>query len=196
MAEAQAFRERGHFFHFRWQGLCVISSNKPIIMKKLLLAFSAAFMMFSASAQIEKGTVFVGASSSFGVNSYNPSGNGDNTTSVNLNLKAGYFVIENLTVGLNFGYDHSSTGDNSSSSTKFGIFGRYYFMGKVFAGLGVNSVSNSPGDSSAEIPIEVGYAAFITKNIAIEPSLNFVKGDGGNTFGLNVGFSLYLNRGE
>ena len=165
-------------------------------MKKLILALSATFIMFAASAQIEQGTILAGASSAFGVNSYNPSGTGDNTTAVNLNLKGGYFVIENLAVGLNLGYNHYSTGNAKSSNSTFGIFGRYYFMGKIFAGLGVNAVSSDPGDSSAEIPIEVGYAAFIGKNIAVEPSLNFVKGDNVNKFGLNIGFTLYFNRGE
>jgi len=43
-------------------------------MKKIILALFGSFMMVAASAQIEKGTVLIGASSNLGFNSYNPSG--------------------------------------------------------------------------------------------------------------------------
>jgi len=52
-------------------------------------------------------------------------------------------------------------------------------------------------DAVNGLPLEVGFAAFITDNIAVEPSFGYALGLGdneSNTFGLNVGFSLYLNR--
>lgn len=106
-----------------------------------------------------------------------------NTTSTsvfNLDLKAGYFFIENFTAGLRLGYQHTSTGGSGSGLTRIGVFGRYYFDGKIFAGAGITSVSPSTGNSSVEVPLEVGYAAFVTRNIAIEPALNFTKYDGGS----------------
>jgi hypothetical protein len=42
------------------------------------------------------------------------------------------------------------------------------------------------------VPIEVGYAAFINTNIAIEPPLNFTRSDGQDVTGLNLGLGPVL----
>src|SRR5690606_28125801 len=99
--------------------------------------------------------------------------------------------------GLGVGYYKGSMGDYSESATSFGIFGRYYVNGKIFLGAGYQSEKVEDSDALGSIPLEVGYAAFITDNIAIEPALGYALGMGDNessTFGLNVGFTLYLNR--
>jgi len=102
--------------------------------------------------------------------------------------------MDNLVVGPSLGYSSFKFGDSDGSVTAFGLFGRYYIQGKIFAGAGFLSVKPDGGSSSTAIPLEVGYAAFITDNIAIEPALNYIIGDGYSTFGLGVGFNLYLNR--
>lgn len=163
-------------------------------MKKTLLTLFAAITVFAASAQIEQGTILVGASSNFGFSSTSVDGIDDNATSFNIDLRGGYFVIDNLAVGLTLGYEKFKWGDLEADQTSFGLFGRYYFQGKIFAGAGFQSVKSGDADAETFIPLEVGYAAFITDNIAIEPSLNYVIGDGNSTFGLGVGFTLYLNR--
>lgn len=166
-------------------------------MKKtlLLLAVCSVFSM-SAAAQISQGTFLVGASSNLGF-STTSYGDGDNLNAFVLDLNGGYFVIDNLAVGLSFGYSNYSSGDFSGSTTSVGLFGRYYVQGKIFAGLGFSSIHVEDADALTSIPLEVGYAAFLTDNIAIEPSLNYGIGMGdnsANTFGLNIGFTLYLNR--
>ncbi|CAN5310333.1 hypothetical protein BH09BAC3_BH09BAC3_10880 [soil metagenome] len=164
-------------------------------MKKIVMLLCASFIVLAASAQIEKGTILAGASSNLGFNSYNPSGsNSTSTTVFNLDVKGGYFFIDNLAGGIKLGFNRVSTGGTSYGTTTVGVFGRYYVQGKFFLGAGINSVSPSSGSSSIEVPLEAGYAAFINKNIAVEPALNFTKYDGGSVFGLNVGFTLYLNR--
>ncbi|NOT73615.1 MAG: hypothetical protein HOP08_01715 [Cyclobacteriaceae bacterium] len=163
-------------------------------MKKILLMLFAVLTVSAASAQIEKGTVLVGVNSAFSVTRSIPS-TGSGSTDYNLNLKGGYFLAENFVLGLNLGVSGYSTDASSGSSTLVGVFGRYYFNGKIFLGAGVNS-SSSGGSSSTSIPLEVGYAAFINKFIAVEPAIRFVKYDNGSTIGLGVGFTFYLNRGE
>ena len=150
-----------------------------------------------AFAQIGQGTVLIGASSNLNYSSTSFDGADDNLNSFNINLGVGYFVIENLALGIELGYDKITFGDNDASSTTFGLFGRYYVNGKIFLGAGYRSSKGEDSDAVNSLPLEVGYAAFITDNIAVEPSFGYALGLGdneSNTFGLNVGFSLYLNR--
>ena len=157
-------------------------------MKKVIVTMMAAFLVSSAFAQISKGAWLVGASSSLGFNSYSKTGSQQTLSIFNINAKAGNFVAENFAVGLNLGYLNSSQSSSSSLST-IGVFARYY-IGKVFLGGGVNSVSqstsgSSSGVSSIVLPFELGFVGFITDSFAIEPSINYVTGDdkGGLTYG-------------
>lgn len=157
-------------------------------MKKL---FIIAFVLISgiASAQINQGTVLVGASSNLNFSSIKFDGN-DRFSVFDLDAKVGYFVIDNLAVGFDLGYQKI----DDFSSSNFGIFGRYYYQGKIFGGVGLSISKFEDQGNQTTIPFEVGYAAFITENIAIEPSFHLSVGDNTNTYGLRVGFSLYLNR--
>lgn len=158
-------------------------------MKKLLFILFVMCIAGSASAQINKGSVLVGASSNLNFSSVKFDGQ-DRFSLFDLGVKTGYFVVDNLAVGLDFGYQKI----DDLSITNFGIFGRYYYQGKIFGGAGFNVLKYEDQDSQTSIPFEIGYAAFITENIAIEPAFHFSVGDNTNTYGLRVGFSIYLNR--
>jgi hypothetical protein len=158
-------------------------------MKKYVFILVACLIVGSASAQINKGSVLVGASSNLSFSSISPDV-GDNYSIFDLSLKGGYFFMDNLTAGINLGYQKV----DDFSLTTFGLFGRYYYQGKFFGGVGFNVITYEDQDSQTVIPFEVGYAAFITDNIAIEPSLNLGIGEDNTSFGFRVGFSLYLNR--
>jgi hypothetical protein len=158
-------------------------------MKKYLLIIVTCLTVGSAFAQIEKGTILAGASSNLNFTSISPD-TGDNYSIFDLSLKGGYFFMDNITAGLNLGYQKI---DDFSVST-FGLFGRYYYQGKFFGGVGFNLITYENQDSQTSIPFEVGYAAFITPNIAVEPSLNLAIAEDNTSFGFRVGFSLYLNR--
>jgi hypothetical protein len=165
-------------------------------MKKLLLTAFVAFVgIVSANAQINQGAILVGANSNLNFSSISPDG-GDSYSSFNLEGKVGYFFVENLAAGLLLDYNK----EDEFSQIGFGLFGRYYVNGNII--LGANFTTNKwdfgGSDASATgLGLEGGYAAFITDNIAIEPTLNLnlYSGDIDQTvFGLNVGFSLYLGR--
>ena len=162
-------------------------------MKQLLSTFLVALSIHAVSAQINQGTLFVGAASSAGAQSIKV-GNSSQTL-ISLNAKIGYFVAENLVLGPNFTYVEFG----SINQTTIGAFGRYYITGKYF--LGVGYLSQFSGGSSSNIgyvPIEAGYAAFLTRNIAIEPAVTYTLGTGNasssSSVGFSVGFSLYFNR--
>jgi hypothetical protein len=166
-------------------------------MKKIVLTAIAACATFFASAQINQGAWLVGASSSAGFVSYNEDA-GD-YSEFDITVKGGYFVIENLVAGLNLGYGKS----DDVSVSLFGVFARYYVNGKIFVGAGFDSQTLDTGGSSSikitvsQIPIEVGYAAFINDVIAVEPALNYTAygSDGeGASFGLRIGLTVYLGR--
>jgi hypothetical protein len=167
-------------------------------MKKNLLILLTLFAgVFAADAQINQGTILVGASSNLAFASESPDG-GDSFSRFNINGKAGYFFVENLAGGVRLGYDKL---DEQSEFT-FGIFGRYYINGNIITGLGISTNSFDPGGSSDNfsytgINLEGGYAAFIADNLAIEPTLNLdlFSGDYDATrFGFNIGFTLYFNK--
>jgi hypothetical protein len=162
-----------------------------------------ACIAISGTAQIEQGTFLLGAKTNAGFNFFNEDA-GD-YSQFNIELKGGYFVIENLTLGLNLGFSSISEGDASLNVSEFGLFGRYYINGKIFGGIGYSSQKTKydfgfgDGESTTSIiPIELGYAAFINDVIAIEPALNYTiygSDSEGASFGINIGISIYLGRG-
>ena len=164
-------------------------------MKKGLLTLFAAVTFFAASAQINQGAILVNGASNLAFGQYKPK-DGDGISVINLDAKAGYFIIENLALGVNLGYSKF----DEASSTSIGAFGRYYINGKILVGAGFNTNKVDNGDSDysyTSIPLEVGYAAFITDDIAIEPAIVYEMESGdqeGSAFGLNVGITFYLNK--
>ena len=165
-------------------------------MKKHLLTLVFALGAFiAAEAQINQGAILIGANSNFGFNSVSPDG-GDSYSMFNLNGKVGYFVAENIAAGIDLGFNKI----DEESLLTLGAFGRYYINGAIIVGAGFGTYKYDDGDSDASatrLAFEGGYAAFITDNIAIEPTVNLgiLSGDMDQTqFGLNIGFSLYLGR--
>ena len=171
--------------------------------KNVFLTVLVSFGTLMCSAQISKGTILAGASSNLGFSNYKPDG-GISTTNFNLNVRGGYFVIDNLAVGLDLGLDREDQTNYTNANALFGIFGRYYIKGKIFAGAGigvVNSrtdISNTVSKSSTtQANIHGGYALFFGQSIAVEPALNIIINAGdsqGVGIGLGVGFTLFLNR--
>jgi hypothetical protein len=158
-------------------------------MKKIIPLLLAAFTACDVSAQIDKGTFLIGASSSLGYNNLSPD-NSSGYNILNVDLKGGYFLINNLALGVDF----RLLKVDDISETSIGAFGRYYVAGKFFVGAGFSSIIPEEGDSSTEIPLEVGFAAFVANNFAIEPSVSYATGDGYERFGLNIGITLYPGR--
>ena len=179
-------------------------------MKKLLCAFVAGLAAMNASAQVEKGSWLLSATTNFGYVSYTPTSGGSNLSIFNLGLKSGYFVGQNFSLGVNLDYVSSSGSSSSSTYTTVGVFLRGY-ANNVFFGAGYNSTSATGSTTNyGSIPFEVGYAAFITRNISFEPALTYTiatdSDQGGlpgyagipfsakSAFGVRFGFSLYLGR--
>ena len=174
-------------------------------MKKVLQIATIVAIIGCASAQTDKGGLLVGASSSFG---YSSTSYDDptvrNTTSFDLDVRTGYFLMDNLVLGLNIGYEKEKQGDDETTTTLVGPFVRYYIIGTFFIGTSyslasIEEVYARAGEKTdfRFLAFEAGYPIWIVEKIAIEPSLNYGVASGkdilnSKTFGLSIGFSLYF----
>ena len=121
-------------------------------------------------------------------------GFGENqNTNFALGVGGHYFVANNFGVGANLGFAYSKNGF-SNWVLVVGPSVRYYVLGLVRVGAGVNLLVPHNGDLQANLPLSVGYPIFIKPNVAIEPNVNFNFGltDGvqgwNGIFGLNFDF--------
>ena len=173
-------------------------------MKKLILSSLTVLVFGIASAQTEKGSWLIGASSDLGFSSTKVKGADDSQSNFNISPMAGYFIMDNLVFGLDVDFQSSKFGDLKNSSTGIGPFVRYYVNGSFFLGAGYSATSSKIDDGTTDATVsggllafEAGYPIWIVDNVAIEPSLNYGIGSGDaledtSIFSLAVGFSLYF----
>lgn len=92
-------------------------------MKKILLATVALTLCITAHSQINKGTKFLGGNLNLSAssNDYQStgliSGSKSATTTFSVSPTAGFFIKENVAIGLSLGYNYSNSKNSSSSST-------------------------------------------------------------------------------
>ncbi len=172
-------------------------------MKKVILSLAAVFAFGFANAQdknsnegFSKGDVFV--SGSFGFGSTKTGDNKD--SSFNFSPVAGYFLTENIAVGveLGIGTTKNDNGGNGTTSTftetktnSFGggVYGRYYFAPaskfSPFANLGFGfgstkrttdsklgsiSTSTETKGKTMNVGLGLGFNYFVASNWALEAS--------------------------
>jgi outer membrane protein len=197
-------------------------------MKKVIFTTACLAIACSGFAQFEKGTILLSGETgmSLSAQSIKAKDNGNstkvaNTTSFSFSPAGGYFVIDNLAVGLNIDLATSKTKYNSddsefsSTSFSFGPFARYYITKGLFGELafGVGSQKDKDtfdGDTDEDKSslfrwsLGAGYAVMISDQVAFEPSIGYVstaaKPDGGDGkivqagLAINVGVSVYLGK--
>ncbi|MEZ0005705.1 hypothetical protein ABH942_001062 [Flavobacterium sp. 28YEA47A] len=161
-------------------------------MKKIVLTVAAVFAFGFANAQEEtsegfkKGDTFISGAVSFGSTK-----TGDfKTSDFEIAPSAGYFVTENIAVGVSVGYLTSKVdvgaADAKNSTFSVGAFGRYYFTPaskfSIFGQLGVNYMSydnefnpetGAPGEFKGNgfgVKVAPGVSYFLAKNFALEAS--------------------------
>lgn len=176
-------------------------------MKKLIfsiMALSGLLTATSADAQLQKGTFLIGgqlANINFGLGS-------SNDFNLAITPKAGYFIENNLAVGLEVPLHFEAVkGKDPLFRYGIGAFGRYYVAPKEFnidnilnhgrffgeAGLGIAGRTNV--DVGFNIKVGAGYAYFITPNVALEAMVRYegTYGSGSSSgLGINLGFQIHL----
>jgi outer membrane protein len=204
--------------------------------RMLLLLCSTCLLALPGQAQLSEGDWIVGLTSNFfgggnGITVFNPNTvgfaitsskiknggsdiDGPNRTYFNISPNAGYFIMDNLAVGVGLGFDLYKEEDEDDAETTFGIspFARYYFdleNIKPFAqvGFGVGSYSYGSEDSMKEsilhFGLGAGIALFLNDNVSVdfalgytsesykpkdEDDLKYVYG----SFGLGIGLTMFL----
>ena len=123
----------------------------------------------------------------------------ESSTWITFQPNLGYFIADDLAIGLSLNLTSFSPAGSDESSTDFGLgpFVRFYFVENIFAQAGVNL---GLGDAEfTEFQVGVGYSWFLNDGVAIEPMLFYnshsVDGDIGDfsTFGLLIGIQAFAN---
>lgn len=164
-------------------------------MKKVVLSLAAMLAFGLANAQetttdnggFSQGDVFISGSVGYGSDE---DFNGDKVNEFNISPKAGYFVTNNIAVGLSLGYTNSKTEESGEADTKFntfevGAFGRYYFTPasqfSIFGqlGLGYSTSKAEQGDAETKfngfnVGLAPGISYFVSKNIALEATFGLL----------------------
>lgn len=127
----------------------------------------------------------------------------DGSSSYNLGLDGGYFIIDDLAIkaGLGYGGFSPDIGD-SASAFSYRLGAKYYIISMIPVTLDVtgssgDAVENFAGETPMWLGIGAGYAWFLGNNVSIEPGLRYNHSlnedftDEG-VFQVNVGFALYF----
>ncbi len=160
-------------------------------MKKLILSAVAVFALSFANAQegeptfgFSEGNIIIEGNIGFG--STNDKNTETKTNSFNFSPKAGYFISDDLAIGIKLDYrsdKEEMAGNETDKNSEFGIgaFGRYYFLDlgarfKTYAELGLefNSGKTGVGEfkySGVGVGAGVGINYFVTENFAINFAL-------------------------
>jgi outer membrane protein len=179
-------------------------------MKKTILVAIALFAFGFANAQTEEGTWTIGGSTSLGFSSSSSklksgvggdSFDGPKVTNFNIKPSVGYFVVENLQLGLALGYDTKKVTSKSifdsrtskATQNQFSLIPQAtYYFGKsnvkpfLNAGVGYGSLSGSDeattsdgfiteeySSSGLAWGINGGVSYFVGKSVSFDLSLGY-----------------------
>jgi hypothetical protein len=171
-------------------------------MKKLFTILCAVLITFGLSAQTDQGTFLLEGGSDLNFSSISLSGasfDGEDadddememlygedwdeaTSTFGLSLTGGYFIIDGLVAGLIIDYNSSSQGDYKNSSMTIGPVVRYYIgesgvWGQLSYGMGSSKWDDGDDDGDgpkvSSLGIGVGYAVWLSDNIALNPTLAY-----------------------
>lgn len=168
-------------------------------MKKLLLSAAAVMVFGLANAQETTGTTGFSKGDVFitGAVGYGSESTGDNETSTfTFSPKAGYFVTENIAVGINLGYTSQTeteedglgdTFDTDTNTLEVGAFGRYYFtparnfsfFGQLAVGMTsskteVEGVDGEYKENGFNLGLAPGISYFVSEHIALEATFGLL----------------------
>lgn len=164
-------------------------------MKKLF--FAATLLMFgiSANAQWEEEDIFATGTISYVGSDASVSGLNINQSGFSIGLKGGYFIQDEIAVGITLGYADVSQGSDSLAlgqnfgMTQYGAFGRYYMpyndKFSAFGELGINMASGggeqSIAGTTADISmfnlfagVTVGMNYMFTDNMYLELTMGTI----------------------
>lgn len=180
-------------------------------MRSVILKSIFALLFLPVSYTINSQTVAQGVwtiGGSVGFSSSKQEGAGKASNLIELLPEAGYFIIDNLGVGLNGTFSRTSEGNTSLSEYAMGPWARYYVYQNAFAQASFQAGSITiDGDfgkaktPNTKIEVGLGYSAWLADAVAMEPLIfyNISRSKDENTdplstnaFGLRIGLKIFL----
>ena len=160
--------------------------------KKIIVAMLAVLTSITARAQFEADKFYFGASLS-GLD-LNYSGVKD--LSLDVDLKAGYLVEDNVMLLGHASYNHSGQ-KGTSDYVSAGVGGRYYIVQNgIFLGAGAQFVHYTKSNNDLMVPVEIGYAFYLNHYLAVEPSVYYKMSmhdfSDNSSVGLKIGLGYYF----
>ena len=159
-----------------------------------VVAFLCCSQLVSAQT-VGQGAWMVGGSAGFESFKYKDAEN--STTTILLNPNLGYFIADDLAIGLELGLLSVSFDGESSTSFALGPFVRYYITDPIYITVGAALELDEGGGTA--INAGVGYSWFLNDGLAIEPELflTLYNNDGDaadyTIFGLSIGVQGFAN---
>lgn len=176
---------------------CLILKPSNTKRMKNLLKFTLSLIAFLCLSQVvsaqtvNKGAWMVGGSAGFNIQSIEDVD--DSQTTIFLDPNLGFFIADDLAIGLHLAFQSTSFGGNSTSTFGLGPFVRYYVVDPIFIQAGVDlDLSDNGGDP--RFGASVGYSWFVNDGLAIEPALYFNTGNSVSNFGLSIGVQGFAHR--
>ena len=163
---------------------------------------------FIKAQTVNSGAWMLGGS--VGFNSIKYEDDDDDNTVFNFSPNVGYYVINDLGIGVRLNYYNESIGGESESVFGFGPWARYYIANSsIFAQAGIDFgpaqfdlYSLFSDESSSNLHFGLGYSWFLNNSVAIEPLLQYnifnenednFESDY-NRFVFNIGVQAFLGR--
>jgi outer membrane protein W len=127
----------------------------------------------------------------------------DGSSSYNLGLDGGYFIMDNLALKAGLGFGGSSPdGGESASSFAYRLGAKYYVKNMIpvtvdLTGASGDAVENAAGETPMWLGLGAGYAWFVSDNVSIEPGLRYNmslndKYTDKAVLQFNIGFALHF----
>ena len=172
-----------------------------------ILFIATLLITFATNAQIDKGNWMMGGSGAFGNFKATSGGISSTNTSITISPNIGYFVIDNLSIGLAGQYRYTfEKGDTKTiNSNSIAPFIRYYFLEKektinIFSEARYEIMRINHSDLKADtFLIKAGTVFFVNSSVGIEVALNYSTQKTNENFEnraiyVNVGFQIHLEK--
>ncbi len=173
-------------------------------MKTLIKLTVYSVIFLSMSQMLTAQTVGQGAwmlGGSAGFRSENFKDSDVSITTIDFSPNIGYFIADDLAIGLALGLNSTSIDGNSSTDFGLGPFVRFYFADAIFGQVGASLGLGD--DEFTDIELGIGYSWFVDNSVAIEPKLFYrihnvkdvvpaVAFDS-SIFGLSIGIQAFAN---
>ncbi len=160
-------------------------------MKKVLFIAAFAAVSLTSSAQFAKGDSYISGNVGFTSSSKKLNSTTtvlENKTDLSVSPNYGYFVTNNIAVGVGLGYGMNTTKNDATgakivdgSTLSAGVFARYYTTPakafSFFGNLGVNYTSGteklptSVKTTGFDVAIAPGISYFVSNRLAIESTI-------------------------